>query len=874
MMLRPAWSRLSLIALVACAAASPEDDAARLTRARAQLRRGAYDSAAATFADLAASRDPSIALVARRHHLRALAERGRYDDAEAAAKRYRAEPRGEELLVPLGDLLRLRGRLADAESAYVLAVSRRTTDSLTARLRTGEVRLERGDRAGANRVFDAFIDIYNARRERLTSAELLAVARACRHLGANDPQLFKDALRAYDAAIATDSGNVDARVELGEMFLEKYNGPDARQMFAGVLRENPSHPRALLGVARAMSFDGAPGADSLVKRSLTTNPRLFDARLMLARLRLDAEDYDEAEREAARALETDPGNPVAHALVAASRYMRDDRRGFEEASRRALERDPRSVLLHTTLAEVASRNRRYQDAVEFSRKAVAQDSASSLAQGSLGMNALRVGRFDTARVHLDRAFAGDPYNVWIKNTLDLLDTFGEYRETRTKRFHLIIHGRESALLAPYLIDLLDEGYDKLAARYGYEPPTPIRLEVYRSHGDFSVRTVGLPGLGALGVSFGSVLAMHSPSARQVGEYNWGSTVWHELAHAFTLGMTDHRVPRWVSEGLSVLEERHARPGWGADTPLAFLVAYGRGRMPPVSRLNDAFTRPAFPEQLALAYYQASLVCEMIEREFSMLALVSMLNAYRDGNATDRAVERALKLSPAELDKRFDSYVRQRFARQIAALGVGSATATDAPPRGEFVSLIGEGRELSERGDHAAAIKVFERAKALFPEYAEDESPYKHLAAAYKATGDLRRAASELQAHTLLNESDYESNVALAGLLEQLGDRAGAAAALERAIWISPYDPAVHTKLAEHLGAIGARTKVVRERRAIVALDPVDRAEARYQLARALADAGDRASARREVILALEEAPSFERAQVLLLELQRDGSARP
>jgi hypothetical protein len=42
----------------------------------------------------------------------------------------------------------------------------------------------------------------------------------------------------------------------------------------------------------------------------------------------------------------------------------------------------------------------------------------------------------------------------------------------------------------------------------------------------------------------------------------------------------------------------------------------------------------------------------------------------------------------------------------------------------------------------------------------------------------------------------------------------------------------------------------------------------------LVDAGDRAAARREVILALEEAPSFERAQALLLELQRDGSARP
>jgi tetratricopeptide (TPR) repeat protein len=871
---RSTSSRLLLTALVACAAAAPKDDAARLAQARAQLRRGAYDSAAATFAELAASRDSAIALAARRHHVRTLAERGRYDDAEAAAGRYRAEVRGEELLVPLGDLLRIRGRLAAAESVYALATTRRTTDSLTAKLRLGEMRLERGDRASATRIFDQFIDVYNTRRERLTSVELLAVARACRHLGADDPQLFKDALRAYDAAITADSGNADARVELGEMFLEKYNGPDARQMFGGVLRENPSHPRALLGIARALVFDGTPGADSLVRRSLAVNERLVDARLMLARLRLDSEDYEDAEREAGRALDTDPGSPVAHALIAASRYMRDDRKGFDEASRRALERDPRSVALHATLAEVASRNRRYQDAVEFARRAVMQDSTSAVAQGALGMNALRVGRFDTARVHLERAFARDPYHVWIKNTLDLLDTFGEYRETRTNRFHLIIHGREAALLAPYLLDLLNEGYDKLAARYGYQPPTPIRLEVYRSHGDFSVRTVGLPGLGALGVSFGSVLAMHSPSARQVGEYNWGSTVWHELAHAFTLGMTDHRIPRWLSEGISVLEERRARPGWGADTPLSFLVAYARGRMPPVSRMNDAFTRPSFPEQTALAYYQASLVPEMIEEHFGARAMVDMLKAYRAGDGTERVIQRSLGVSAEQLDKQLDAYVRERFARQIAALGAAAGDATDAPPRGQFVALIAEGRALLARGQHAEAILVFERAKALFPEYAEDESPYRHLAAAYKATGDLRRAAAELQAHTLLNESDYASNIALAGMLEQLGDRAGAAAALERAIWISPYEPAIHVRLAEHLAATGDRAKVVRERRAIVALDPVDIAEARYQLARALVEAGDRASARREVILALEEAPSFERAQVLLLELQRDGGARP
>ena len=77
---------------------------------------------------------------------------------------------------------------------------------------------------------------------------------------------------------------------------------------------------------------------------------------------------------------------------------------------------------------------------------------------------------------------------------------------------------------------------RLVMATGREPP--IRIEIYRSHEDFSVRTVGLSGLGALGVSFGRVVAMDSPAARRVGEFNWGSTLWHELGHVFTLGATE------------------------------------------------------------------------------------------------------------------------------------------------------------------------------------------------------------------------------------------------------------------------------------------------------------------------------------------------
>ena len=348
----------------------------------------------------------------------------------------------------------------------------------------------------------------------------------------------------------------------------------------------------------------------------------------------------------------------------------------------------------------------------------------------------------------------------------------------------------------------------------------MRLELYRRHADFSVRTVGLAGLGALGVSFGPVLAMDAPSAREAGEFHWGATAWHELAHTFTLGATDNRVPRWLSEGLSVLEERRARPGWGDGPSPAFLSAWREGRVPPPSRLNDGFVRPVFPQQVILSYYAASLVCEMIERDFGAAAVPALLAAYKQGLGTEAAVARALRLDLPTLDRRFDAYVRERFGRAMELVA--------GPTGGQYGRLMAAGDSAARAGRTDVAIAAFMGAKAMFPEYAEGESPYWRLAQLYQARGDRARAAAELRDLTARNGGHLQAQLALAQLREQLGDTAGAAAALEQSIWVWPYDPQVHARLAAHAERLGDARKVVRERRAIVALAPVDLADARFQ----------------------------------------------
>lgn len=847
--------------------------------AETALRTGRYEDAISAFRGLV-RRDPTSARSAR-GLISALAEIGRYREAEEAARRFIDSAAGSaEIWNSLGEVLYGVGKIEEAADAFARAMSGGASDSLDARLNLAVLRWKRGEHEAALREFDGFIDVYNRSRGRdLTSQELTAVATAVRYLAVDDPDYSRDALRAYEEAIVRDPRDLEPRIKIGELLLEKYNSAEAAPAFADVLQLNPSHPRALLGQAQTLRFDGQPGALELVDRSLGVNSNFVAARAFRAELLLEAEGYQAAAREAERALDVNPSSLDALAVLAATRYLQGDRGAYEEARDRALALNPRYAGLYNTLAELSARNRLYFEAAEFAGRALELDPKSWRGHALLGINQLRIGRIEAGRATLETAFAGDPFDIWTKNTLDLLDTFEEYDEARTDRFLLAIDGKESELLALYFAELAEEAYERLAARYGYRPRTPVRVEVYRSHADFSVRTVGLVGLGALGVSFGPVIAMDSPSARDVGEFNWGSTFWHELAHTFHLGMSEHRVPRWFSEGLAVYEERRARPGWGEDVTPAFLTAYLQGRLLAVGELNDGFARPAFPEQLIFSYYEASLVLEFIEQEAGAGALIGMLNAFRDGASTAEAFERVLNVNVDEFSDRFFEHFEERFARPLAAMRPHRQMEHgEQPDRGDLEQWAREDPEdfhaqlmlglvLLEEGAIEDAVSHLERAKALFPQYAGPASPYWHLAQAHKQRDALAEAAAELDALTAINGRDYRANLELAEIREALGDSAAAAAALERLNYIFPYDMSLHARLAGLYSALGDYGKAIRERKAVLALDPVDRAEALYQLARAYLEAGDLSLARRTVLRALEDAPSFEAAQELLLEIR-------
>jgi tetratricopeptide (TPR) repeat protein len=259
---------------------------------------------------------------------------------------------------------------------------------------------------------------------------------------------------------------------------------------------------------------------------------------------------------------------------------------------------------------------------------------------------------------LKQAYARDPFHVWTVNTLKLLDSLEtDYVSVPSSHFNFKFHQDEKDTLPQFAVPLAERAYKEMSTRYGFEPHTPILLEVYPRHKDFSVRTFGLPGLGALGVCFGRVVAIDSPRAQEaMGPFAWGAIMWHELAHVFHLQLTDFRVPRWFTEGLATYEEQLGSKGWEREKQLQILDAYQNGLLVSIDSIDRGLTGPA--GDLTIYYLYGSLICEYIDKNFGFAKILEMLNMWKGSARTQDVVKCALGISTSELDFRMRQFIEE------------------------------------------------------------------------------------------------------------------------------------------------------------------------------------------------------------------------
>ncbi|HTG92063.1 MAG TPA: tetratricopeptide repeat protein [Pyrinomonadaceae bacterium] len=853
------------------AQSQPQETVQEVT-GQAELKKGEYESAIKLLTAQLANNTNDAA--AQKLLLLAYIDTGRYVEAETSAKKFLLKNAGAGVVRhQLAEVLMLTGRYSDAITEYEKAVTdlpatkAAAADMLQVQLRLAEAFDTIGQSDRANAVYARLVKYYTDNNPQ-TAAELTPIARALVHL-----ERYQDANEIYRQAIEADSTYLEAQLGAAELFTTKYAYGDAAQFLNEAAQINQNSARLYLDLALNKRLEGGEEVTNALNRALQINPNFVEALALKAALSLEASQFDQALSDIDKATKINPQSLEAHALRASMAYLKDGDTATVISATLAI--NPRYGEIYNTLAHYATITRRTEQAVAFARKAIEKSPRLWDAHLSLGMALLRLGQMEEGRAAVERAFKGDPFNIWAKNTLDLLDTMKDFRETKRGSFIVKASEQESDVLAPYAANLLEEAAAKLTTKYRFTPKGPVIIEFFQNHEDFAVRTLGMPGLGALGVCFGPLVALDSPSARQAGEFNWGSTLWHEYTHVITLQMTDYRIPRWFSEGLSVYEERQARPGWGDDWNPLFLRSFIDGRWFKISDLDGGFQRPKRMADVPIAYFEASQVCEFIVERYGFDAILRMLALYRDKAQTPDVLRQALKLTEAEFDKAFFAYVETK-ARPLFEASKSEANLIASLAKAEVLKMLESQDTFALRaraaelyaadGDIKTAEIHFRRAIELYPYFTGEGNAYVSLAKILEAGGEPGKAADVLDALVRVDENNLDVLKDIARLRQKSGDNTRAVKALLMSFYISPFDYALHTTAGELSFTAKNYEQALTEFQVALALQPPNIAEANYNVATAFHALGRQQEAKRSVLNALEAAPRYEKAQELLLRI--------
>lgn len=840
---------VTLTSAGACAqvASDPEQEAAEA------LRHGEYSQARRLYGELLDT-NPAVAPLYAETFLML----GEYDEGLSRLTSHAQARSDPHLLYARGRLLAATGRYADAEEAFRSALQKKP-DLLHNNLELALLLEATGRKEAA---FDLYLSIY---RQYKDGALLTASALSVAGLAASRLEQYHEANDAYRRAHIADPQDVQNLFQWAELFREKYNEADAQRTYEEALEINPHRADLLVGYAR--SFGSFEKQEELARQALEENPRSIDALVLLAELQILDGQYAEAAGLLDQALEVNPTSTPALAQLASARFLSGDTTAFQEAERRAAGINPRNAGFYIALVENCVRRFRYPDAVTFGRKAVEADRDNVAALASYGSSLLRLGEVLEARRYLEAAFERDPFNLFVGNTLTLLDSYEAFDLIESEHFELLIDQSERDLLGPAILNLAEEAYDSLSSRYAYRPDGKIRIEAYSDPDDFAVRIAGVPHLGLLGVSFGDVVAFDTPKALGSEPHNWARTLWHELAHTMAIGASKNRVPRWFTEGLSVYEEQRARPEWGREMEIELFTALDAGKLLPLSQIDQGFTRPSFPGQVLLSYYHASRVIAFIVNRHGPETITEILTTLAENKSVEQAIQEVTGKDVASLDRDFRAWLqqeRQPYAPLLAG-ALGSAGASSPSGTGNaFLKRLEEGHELLESGNAREAETKFLEAIDLYPGYTMQGNAYEPLAAIYEERGDTAKRMDILE--RFLSLADYGAPQAreLAGLYREAGNNEKAMHYLLRSIDVEPYEREARARLAEVFEMQGRYEEAVNEHRALLALDPVDKAAAYYGLASSLYKNQQITEAKRAVLQALELAPGYREAQALLL----------
>ncbi len=772
------------------------------------------------------------------------------------------------------ECLLVTGRYADACQVYE-QVAQRFSDSIPLRVLAAEAYRFAGDQDRGNRLLNEIPEMVQAAPYRYSGRDnMLAIGRYLLGLG-EDARAVLDAF--YDRSLKSDSKFVDAHVAIAELALDKADYQEGVKSLSRAIELRPDDPQLRFLMASAWAPSSSERASEELMTALEINPRHINSLLMQSENLINSEKYDAAEDVLKAVFAVNAQQPIAWCHQAAIAHLRGNYQREGTCRKEALATWGMNPEVDYVIGKILSQHYRFVEGVKYQRRALHLAPNYLPAKFQLAQDLLRAGQADEGWSIVDSVAAADKYNVVAFNLKTLQDRLAKFTTLEQDGFIVRMDSREARIYGERVLKLLSEAKRVLAAKYEHELALPITIEIFPQQSDFAIRTFGLPGgAGFLGVCFGSLITANSPASQGDTPSNWESVLWHEFCHVVTLQKTNNRMPRWLSEGISVYEELERDASWGQSlTPLYKEMLLGDDFVP-LSELSSAFLSPKSSMHLQFAYFESSLAVRYLVETHGLPLLRKLLIDLGAGVPLEEAFASRYG-DTAALDDDFEVYVRRQTDAFLPQTdfdkeGISAGTSFDElrgwlseQPGSYFAQRMLTERLLAAR-DWTKAREAAEKLLELYPQDSDAGGAFDMLAAALRELGDAEAELEILQRWVALSSDHLPARLRLIALTRSAQDWQELAEAASKLLAVQPLLPTGHEALVQAAQALDQPEVAIGSLHALQEMEPLDPAGLHFQLSQMLEQSDRLDEARSEVLLALEETPRYRAAQKLLVKI--------
>lgn len=719
------------------------------------------------------------------------------------------------------------------------------------------------------------------RSEYLTSAEMVALGQCLLRLGVEPRLILRD---FYNKVIERDPNCCEAYLAAGELAAAKQDYELAAERYREALKRFGDDPDVHCGLAEAFYYSDRKAMIASLDAALHVNPKHAPALILLAEHQIDCEDREGAAKSLDRVLAVNPWHPKAWACKAVLAHFANDPNAVNACRTNALKFWLKNPQVDCLIGRKLSQNYRFAEGAACQRQALAFDPNYLPAKIQLAQDLLRLGEEQEGWSLADAVNAKDPYNVEAYNLVNLREALSQFKTLSADGLLVRMDKHEATIYGDKVVELLQRARSKLCDKYGLKLPDAVTIELFPNQQDFAVRTFGMPGGDSfLGVCFGKVITANSPKAARPS--NWQSMLWHEFCHVVTLNLTGNKMPRWLSEGISVYEEMQANPTWGQQMNPQYRKMILDGELTPISNLSAAFMSPKTPVHLQFAYYESALAVEFLIERFGFASIKAILADLAKGEEINTAIARHAPkeetqnpVSLQEIEKGFEAFAKKR-AQELAPDADWEQPTRDQvdPADGEAVTrwLANHPNSfwaLSLYANNLLAEEKWQQAKeplakliSLYPAHTGQDNPYRLLAQVHRKLGETEQEAQVLGKWAALSPDAAEAYDRLMEIGMEQKNWAQVNENGDRYLATYPLSSTIYLRLGRSCEELGQQKRAVESYERLLLLDPADPVDVHYRLAQLLRRQNP-TSAKRHVLEALADAPRFRQGHELLLEI--------